>query len=88
MRRAGDVALLVVQWALILFGLYLLVLSFHLRMIEVDWSNMRDSPLPGEDFYILPSWQRFVVGVTTGTIAIGLGALLFYLRRLYLSRPL
>ncbi len=81
-----DIALLVVQWALVLLGLYLMALALYLRMIEIDWADMRDSPLSGEDFYILPSWQRFLLGMTTGTIALGLGAMLFYLRRIYLLR--
>jgi hypothetical protein len=84
-RRFGDIALLVVQWALVLLGLYLMALALHLRAMETDWANMQDSPLLGEDFYILPGWQRFVMGMTMGVISFGLGALLFYLRRLYLS---
>ncbi|MFN5996864.1 MAG: hypothetical protein ACK47C_14175 [Paracoccaceae bacterium] len=86
MRRVGDVALLAVQWALVLWGLYLFVVTLHLYAMETNWAGNQTKPLPGKDFYILPSWQRFVVGMTTGTFALGLGAVLFYLRRLYLSR--
>jgi hypothetical protein len=81
-----DLALLFAQWALFLTGLYLLVMTSHLYAIETDWARNQPKPLPGQDFYFLPSWHRFVVGVTTAFIAMGLGAVLFYLRRLCLSR--
>ena len=86
MRRFGDLALLLLQWAVVLMGLYLLVLALHLYAIETEWAGNHPKPMPGQDTYVLPSWQRLVQGMTTGFIAIGLGAVLFYLRRLYLSR--
>jgi hypothetical protein len=60
--------------------------SRALYVSETSWASGRPKPLPGQDYYILPTWQRMVGGVTTGLIAIGLGAALFYLRRLYLAR--
>jgi uncharacterized membrane protein YfcA len=85
-RRIGDVLLLLVQWGLVLLGVFLILTAVHLYVSETSWASGRPKPLPGQDYYILPTWQRMVGGVTTGLIAIGLGAALFYLRRLYLAR--
>jgi hypothetical protein len=87
MKRFGDILLLVVQWALILLGLFLLLVALQLYSIEADWAGTRPKPTPGQDYYILPSFQRLVQGVTTSLIAMGLGGALFYLRRLYLAPP-
>jgi hypothetical protein len=87
MRRAGDVALLVLQWALVVIGLYVLVISLRLYQFELRWLASLPPPKPGADSFSPPIFQRMMQGVTTGLIAVGLGAALFYLRRLYLSRP-
>ncbi|MGL4238781.1 hypothetical protein [Tabrizicola sp.] len=86
MRRAGDVVLLVLQRVLVLVGLYTILVALHLYAIETNWAGTKPKPLPGQDYYILPSWQRFVQGTATGAIAMGLGGMLFYLRRLYLAK--
>ena len=86
MRRVGDIALLFVQWALVLLGLYLILVTLHLYSIETSWAGNRPKPTSGQDYYILPSWQRLVQGMATAFIALGLGAALFYLRRFYLAR--
>jgi hypothetical protein len=36
-KRAGDIALLAVQWALVLWGLYLVIVTLHVYAIETDW---------------------------------------------------
>jgi hypothetical protein len=84
MRRVGDIALLLVQWALVLCGLYLLLNSAHLYALGM--LSDADLPLPGADTYTIPVYQRLVQSLTTGFVATGLGVGLFYLRRLYLSR--
>lgn len=85
-RRVGDIALLLVQWALVLLGLFLIVTAIQLYVIETNWVSQQPRPSPGADTYVLPTRQRMVGGVTMGLVAVGLGAALFYLRRLYLSR--
>jgi hypothetical protein len=81
-RRVGDIALLVVQWALVAFGLYLLVVAAHLGVMGI----LADEGLPVGDHFIVPVYQRLAQALLHGIGALGLGALLFYLRRLYLSR--
>lgn len=83
-RRAGDIALLVVQWALVLCGLYLILNTAHLFALAALSDG--DLPLPGTDYYVVPVYQRLVQSLTSGLIAFGLGAGLFYLRRIYLAR--
>lgn len=84
-RPAGDIALLVVQWALMLCGAYLILNAAHLYALGMLSDG--DLPLPGADTFVIPVYQRLVQSLTTGLVAIGVGALLFYLRHLYLSRP-
>ena len=84
MRWAGDIALLVIQWALILCGLYLTLNAAHLYALGALSEGAL--PLPGADSFVIPVFQRLVQSLTSGLIALGLGAGLFYLRRLYLAR--
>lgn len=84
MRRVGDLALLAVQWALILSGLYLLLNTAHLYALGMLSDG--DLRLPGADTYSIPVYQRLVQSLTIGLLAIGVGAGLFFLRRLYLSQ--
>jgi hypothetical protein len=86
-RRVGDLALLVVQWALVFQGLYLILVAVHLYSLDNNWFAAKPAIKPlGDTYYIRPSWQRLVEGLTIGFSAIGLAGALFYLRRLYLSR--
>jgi urea transporter len=85
-RRVGDLVLRVLQWALVLSGLFTMVVSLHFYSVETSWVRSLPEPSLGQDTYFLPSWPRLVQGMTTGIISIGLGAALFYLRGLYLAR--
>lgn len=86
-RRVGDVALLVVQWALVVHGLYLILVALHLYSLDSNWFAAKPAiKAVGDTYYIRPSWQRLVEGLTIGLMAIGLAGALFYLRRLYFSR--
>jgi hypothetical protein len=84
MRRVGDITLLVVQWALILCGIYLLLNTAHLYALGVLWDE--DLPLPGTDYFIIPVYRRLVQSLVTGFVALGVGAILFYLRGIYRLR--
>ena len=85
-RRAGDIALLVVQWVLVLQGLALILIAAQVYSFDSTILQSPPEALAGQDTYRIPIYQRLVQGTTTGFIALGLGCLLFYLRRLYLSR--
>jgi len=87
MRRAGDLVLLVLQWALILIGIFGVVAALHFYRIEVQWVSAMPAVEPGADSFRPPTFQRLIQGLTTGLLAMGLGAVLFYLRRRYLSPP-
>ena len=84
MRRAGDIALLVIQWALILCGLNLTLNAAHLYALGAFSEGAL--PLPGADSIVIPVYQRLVQSLTSGVIVLGVGAGPFYLRRLYLAR--
>ena len=84
-RRAGDIALLVVQWALVLAGLYLLLIAGHLYAMGM-LSDGSDPAIAVGDYLVIPTYQRLVQALVHGLGALGLGAGLFYLRRLALRR--
>lgn len=81
-RRVADIALLVVQWALVLQGLLLILIALQVYSFDSGILQSQPEPLPGQDSYRIPIYQRLVQGMTTGFIAVGVGGLLFYLRRL------
>jgi hypothetical protein len=86
-RRAGDIALLVLQWALVLLGVYGLSVSSYLYLTAPDevYPTLRSTP--AEDVFMIdPRFMILVQGVTFSLTALGVGGILFYLRRLYLSR--
>jgi len=45
-----------------------------------------ETNITGDTYYVVPAFQHLMTGATTGLIAMGLGAALFYLRHLYLRR--
>ena len=85
-RRVGDVVLSVLQWLLLLWGVALIVIS----LVEYDFQTELQQGLTVSGLesalFAPPIHLRLVQGVTTGLVAMGLSASLFYLRRLYLSR--
>ena len=86
-RQIGDLALLVLQWVLVLHGTYLMLVAVHLYALDSNWlQKLPTRKDVGETFYIRPSWQRLIEGISIGIMAIGLGGVLFYLRRLYVAR--
>jgi hypothetical protein len=86
MRRAGDILLLALQWALILVGIYGVIGAVHFYQIEAGWVATQPPAEAGADAFRPPTFLRMIQGITTGLIAMGLGGVLYYLRRLYLSR--
>lgn len=86
MRRVGDIALLVVQWGLIVQGLALILIAVQGYSFDAGLLQAQPETLPGQDTFRVPIYLRLVQGTTTGFIALGIGGVMFYLRRLYLSR--
>ena len=67
-------------------GLALILIAIEGYSLDLGFLQSQPEPLPGQDTYRIPIYQRLVQGTTTGFVAMGLGGLLFYLRRLYLTR--
>jgi hypothetical protein len=84
-RRVGDIALLVVQWLLTLWGIALVVLS----LLEYSGHSQLQQGLTVSGFESslnAPPTHQLQLQATLGLVALGLSGALFYLRRLYLSR--
>ena len=79
MRRMADLLLLVVQWLLVLLGLY--VAAAAVRTNYVIWQSIGTHPSIGADVDV---GRRLLVGVVTGLCPMGLGLTLLYLRRKFL----
>jgi hypothetical protein len=79
--------LVFLQWALVVLGLLALCLALTNHVFQMRMIASLPAPLPGQDTYYLAVYQNLVVGVAVGLCSMGLGAVLFYLRRLFLSRP-
>lgn len=82
----SSLALLALQWLLVLWGVVLLLFA--------AWEALRNPPAAAVaaqiasngDSYCFPAVQRALYSASGGVIALGNGAVLFYLRRLYLRR--
>jgi hypothetical protein len=85
-RRAGEIALVVLQWLLMLWGVALIALS----LLEYNAQAEMQQGLLVSGFESSlnapPIHRRLVQGVTFGLAATGLGVTIFHLRRLYLLR--
>ncbi|MEO1154211.1 MAG: hypothetical protein AAFV31_14220 [Pseudomonadota bacterium] len=86
MRQVSNLALLLVQWLLVLWGLMLIAITLNTFVVEYRYFADLPAAAPGQSSYSPPIFHRLTVGIGTGLCAIGLGAALFYLRRIYLSR--
>ncbi len=92
MQRLADVMLALLQWTLVALGLAIVIGSvvsyWQTRAFLASRPELtEDSGAYADTFYYAPSPLGVLVfGVTLGLIAVGLGATLFYLRRLYLAR--
>lgn len=82
----SKVVLIALQWLLVLWGLVLILIALNTYTYEIGYYNSLPPAASGQNFYIPPTFQRMLTGVVTGLVAIGLGAVLFYLRRIFI-RP-
>ncbi len=85
-RRISDYLLLALQWLVLVWGIYTALTALHLYTIETSYFSALPHTKPGTDSYSPPTMHRLVVGLCTGFATIGIGCILFYLRRLYLRR--
>lgn len=84
MRRVTDIALLLVQWALVLVGMLILITA--VRNAVMFWGALGTPVIPAantDKFNLAPGVLQ---GFAFGLIPLGLSAVLFYLRRLYLAQ--
>jgi hypothetical protein len=86
MRALGNHLLHALQWVLILNGLLAVVFALYTYSLETAYLGALRPAGPAEDLYIPMTRSRMTTGVAMGLISAGLGAVLFYLRRLYLAR--
>lgn len=83
-RKFTYFALIALQWFLIIWGLFLIAVALHRYSFETHYFASLPEALAGEASYSPPVVQRMLTSVVTGLVAMGLGAALFYLRRLFL----
>ncbi len=86
MRRVFDDLLLALQRAMVLLGIVTLVITISTFTFEYRFFSAVPPISSGGDTYRPMLYHRLTVGLSTGLCPVGLGAVLFYLRRLYLAR--
>jgi len=86
MQKVSSLALIILQWLLVLWGLLLILISLNTYTYEASYLSSLPVAEPGQDYYIIPTFQRLLTGVVSGLIAVGIGAVLFYLRRIFLRQ--
>lgn len=85
-RNFSRLVLVGLQWLLILWGLLLIVIALNTYSYEVSYFSSLPEANPDQDSYNPPTFQRMLAGVVTGTVSVGVGAVLFYLRRIFLRQ--
>ena len=78
--------LIVLQWLLVLLGLFQILNAFHLYANEVTYFSSLPEATAGQASYNPRTFQRLLSGVATGMVSVGVGAGLFYLRRIFLRQ--
>lgn len=81
---ASRFVLIVLQWLLVLWGLFLIVIALNTYMYEISYFSALPQATPDQASYSPPTFQRMLSGVVTGMVSVGIGAVLFYLRRIFL----
>ncbi len=85
-RGPADYILLAMQWVILLWGIFTALMALHLYTIENAYLSALPPAPPNVDYFLPPTAHRLVVGLCTGFATMGIGGILFYLRRLYLAR--
>lgn len=86
MQKISWWALIILQWLLVLWGLLLILIALNTYAYDASFFSSLPVAKPGQDSYNPPVFQRMVTGVVSGLIAVGIGAVLFYLRRIFLRK--
>jgi len=86
LRSFSKVVLIALQWLLVLWGLFLILIALNTYTYEIGYFSSLPAAAPTQDSYTPPTFQRLLTGVATGLVAIGIGAVLFYLRRIFLRQ--
>ncbi len=87
MQRLANVTLALLQWALVMIGLVTVLVTVISYRTDASYFASLSQVPPGADTYYIVSRLRWTfIGLTSGLIAMGLGAALFYLRQAYLAR--
>ena len=86
LRSVSKIVLVVLQWLLVLWGACLIVIALNTYSYEISYFSSLPEANPDQDSYSPPTFQRMLSGVVTGTVSIGVGTVLFYLRRIFLRQ--
>lgn len=86
MRGPATYLLVALQWVLVVLGILVVLLALSGYISDVRYLSSLPPAVPGGDSYSPPLLRNLVVGVMVGACAMGIGGVLFYLRRLFLSR--
>ena len=84
MKRTANYALFGLQWLLVIWGLFTAVTALQVYAIESAHFDGVSTGEQGSPSFAPPIFHRLVVGLCTGFASVGIGGVLFYLRRLYL----
>lgn len=85
-KRAGNFALLVLQWALVCYGIYLIAVTLRVYYYGADLIDQSGSVFVKPLFFSPMTEQEMLRGVAKGLVSAGFGCALFYLRRGRLPR--
>jgi len=85
MRQITDYLLFGLQWVLMGLGGLQITSAVRNYFRTVYSFSTLPRPINAPDSYIALG-PTLLVGLTLGLVSVGLGAILFYLRRLYLAR--
>jgi hypothetical protein len=69
-----------------MWGLLLVLIAVNTYSHEISYFSSLPEATLGQDSYNPPTFQRMLSGVVTGMVSIGVGAILFYLRRIFLRQ--
>lgn len=86
MQRLADVTLILLQWALVALGLLTVLVTLAPYRADAILDILPQAASGGDTYYVVTTLPRTIFGLTLGLIALGLGAVLSFLRRSRLDR--
>jgi hypothetical protein len=85
-RGLSKLVLIVLQWLLVLLGIFQILIVIHLYVIDVTYFSSLPEATADQVSYNPRTFQRLLSGVAAGMVSVGVGAGLFYLRRIFLRQ--